>query len=531
MELFRLFGSVFIKDEEANKGLDQIDKKAETTGGKLGKLAGKAGKASLLIGTGMVTAGVAVLGFAKKTATAMDRVDKSSQKMGLSAKAFQEWDYILSQSGASIDSMGVGIKSMTLLMDDANSGGAKGTEMFDRLGLSIEDLNEMSREEAFETMIGALQGIESETERATLAAEVFGKAGMELMPLLNSDAEAIDNMKQQANELGLVMGDEAVKGGAGFTDAMDQLQRSVQGALFSALAPLLPVITGLIQEFVKIVPPLMEFIAPLAEKLIPVISTLAEALIPALMKVFEALLPIIDPLLAVFLMLVDTVLIPFVDLLVPIIDTLMPIFIDLFNKLLPVIQPILEVLMELVKGVLPFFVEYWAMLAPIMMPLIDIFLKLAKDLLPPIMGIIQILTRTVLPVFLTILEKVFKIIGPLIEGIASVVGGITKIASGAVSKVVSFIGGIFGGKKKAKGAAEGGRVTTSGDVWVGEEGLPELVSMNQGATITPLDKMGGGTNMVLERGALEGLILMDDYGVDRMFDRMRQNLVFKDAKI
>jgi phage-related minor tail protein len=66
MEIFRLFGSVFLQDTEAQKGLDELDKKGKTVGGRLGELATSAGKVALSLGAmgaaavaGMVVKGVA----------------------------------------------------------------------------------------------------------------------------------------------------------------------------------------------------------------------------------------------------------------------------------------------------------------------------------------------------------------------------------------------------------------------------------------------------------------------------------------
>lgn len=91
MELFRLFGSILIDDKEAIETLKKTDKKAKSTGEKFGDVAKKA----VGIGTAVVGAGTAVAGgltaMAKSTAGAGDRVDKLSQKIGLSREGFQEW--------------------------------------------------------------------------------------------------------------------------------------------------------------------------------------------------------------------------------------------------------------------------------------------------------------------------------------------------------------------------------------------------------------------------------------------------------
>ena len=122
MELFKLFGTILIDDKKAIEALNKTDKKASTVGGTLGKIAGGAAKVgTALVGAGTVAAG-ALIGIANKSAAAGDRVDKMSQKIGMSNKGFQEWDYILSQSGASIDSLGVGMKTMAAGIEKPTEG-------------------------------------------------------------------------------------------------------------------------------------------------------------------------------------------------------------------------------------------------------------------------------------------------------------------------------------------------------------------------------------------------------------------------
>lgn len=58
---------------------------------------------------------------ADETAAVGDEIDKNSQRLGLSKTAYQEWDYVLSQSGVDINSVQTGFKSMTNSIDDAKT--------------------------------------------------------------------------------------------------------------------------------------------------------------------------------------------------------------------------------------------------------------------------------------------------------------------------------------------------------------------------------------------------------------------------
>src|SRR5690554_2540421 len=100
MELFRVFGSFFIQGgDDAAKQIDNIDQKAEGVGGKLGSMIGTAAKWGAAIGAGALAAGTGLFATANKAAEATDRIDKMSQKLGMTREGFQSWDYVLSQNG------------------------------------------------------------------------------------------------------------------------------------------------------------------------------------------------------------------------------------------------------------------------------------------------------------------------------------------------------------------------------------------------------------------------------------------------
>ena len=215
-----------IDDQNAIKKLKNADKTARENAKSLDKVktaAVNVGKA-MVVGIGAAAATLTTMAF--KAAEATDRIDKMSQQLGLSRQGFQEWDYVLSQNGVSIDSMKGGMKTLTNMTDDLRKGTATATDAFGRLGISMEDLEGKTQEETFNMVVNSLQGVEDEAQRAAIANDLLGRSGADLAPLLNAGADSAENLKQQARDLGLVLSDEAIDSGVEFTDTMDTLKRS-----------------------------------------------------------------------------------------------------------------------------------------------------------------------------------------------------------------------------------------------------------------------------------------------------------------
>lgn len=240
MNLFNLAAALTLNADDYNKGLTDAEKSASSFGSRLKSGLGTAAKVGAAAIT-TVAAGATALGAAftkniAETAEYGDNIDKMSQKLGISAEAFQEWDFILQHSGSSIDAMKPAIKALSAAVES-------GSDAFEKLGMSQAEVAKMSSEQLFKKTVTALQGVENETERAALANKLFGKSGMELGALLNTTAEDTEAMREQVHELGGVMSDEAVKAAAAYQDSLQNLQTATDGLKRGFLEDFLPAVT------------------------------------------------------------------------------------------------------------------------------------------------------------------------------------------------------------------------------------------------------------------------------------------------
>ena len=174
-----------------------------------------------------------------------DHIDKQSQKMNMSAQAYQEWDAIMQHSGTSIDSMQMGMKTL------ANAA-ESGSDAFGLLGMSLEDVQRMSSEELFKATITALQNVESDTQRTYIAGQLLGRGATELGALLNTSAEDTEKMRQRVHELGGVMSDEAVKAAAAYQDSLQDMKTSMSGLTRGITSEFLPSFTEVMDGLTSI---------------------------------------------------------------------------------------------------------------------------------------------------------------------------------------------------------------------------------------------------------------------------------------
>lgn len=394
-----------------------------------------------------VATGKAFVGAAQDVAAYGDQVDKQSQRLGLSAQSYQELDYVLRIAGSSMDNMSAGMKTLTNQLDAAMNGSESAQAMFGALGLSMDDLANMSREDVFKNVIYGFQGMEDSAERAALANDLLGRSGQQLAPLFNMTAEETAGLIEQANEYGMVLDDTAVKASADFTDSMTTLKKTVEGVKNSMMSQFLPGLTqvtsglaavfagdesgiGQIESGLKNV---IDNITTLA----PQFFNLAQTLIMSLISGFAPMLPqLVSTVFSVLVQAITTVTTMLPEIMPQIIAGLQGVISALFEAL-PVIT---NGLFELITAVVNWLSE-GETVTELINGIVDLtslvcakFAELLPVLLPAIVKIIGEVVLT-----LTSPEN----IGKLVEATLLILVAIIEALINAVPELINFVIGVF----------------------------------------------------------------------------------------
>lgn len=220
--------------------------------------------------TGIVAAVAGIVNGIKQavdlTAQTADGIDKGAQRLSISRKAYQEWDHALKQSGGSIGDVNRGIRNMQLLLKaadpstmiteagDAMDGLAdKSVGMSDELKSAFNQLGLLDRvangelkttEDLMEATLLALAGFEgTEEERGIITRKLFGNNADGLNALLNSGVEGVQELLNEADDLGLVMSDDEIANAVAYGDAVANLQAELQALQTAFVADIIPVLT------------------------------------------------------------------------------------------------------------------------------------------------------------------------------------------------------------------------------------------------------------------------------------------------
>ena len=129
-------------------------------------------------GIASITDGVAALG---------DTIDKTSQQLGISTDALQEWQFAAGLAGASSQEMSNSLAKLQKNAFDAATGGKEMTENFEALGIDVNDaFGEVKDANTLMTeMADGFARLTNDTKKSALAQDLMGRAGKKLNPLLN----------------------------------------------------------------------------------------------------------------------------------------------------------------------------------------------------------------------------------------------------------------------------------------------------------------------------------------------------------
>ena len=250
MNVFDLDARIGLDTSEYNENLSKSEGSFLDFGAKIktgiGNVAKITASAVSAVASGVSKMTDSMVNSSMELANYGDNIDKASQKLGISAKGYQEWEAVMQHSGTSMESMTATFKTLANasqnLTDDQ-------VAAFEKLGMSIEEVGKMSAEDLFKETITRLQDMGESTERTALASTLLGRGAMEMGALLNTSSEDTQAMIDRVNELGGVMSDEAVKASALFNDNLQDMTTAIDGVKRGITAEFLPGLSQLMDGF------------------------------------------------------------------------------------------------------------------------------------------------------------------------------------------------------------------------------------------------------------------------------------------
>lgn len=193
---------------------------------------------------GVIFAAKQLAGFAKGAVDAAGAVWDMSQKTGVATEQLSVFLHMGRQAGVDTGAMEQGFVRLSKTLAGLQRGEAAAANAFESIGLSAEELKGLSLDQVMVKIANAIAKYQDGAGKTAVATEIFGKAGANLIPLLNDLAEGgFDRNREKLEKLGAVLSTEAAKAADEFGDALEDLKTSATATAAQIGSVFLPALT------------------------------------------------------------------------------------------------------------------------------------------------------------------------------------------------------------------------------------------------------------------------------------------------
>ena len=232
----------------------------------------------LSIAAGAAAAGM--VGMAVSAASTADDLLTMSRNTGFSVEELQKLQYAANLVDVSYETMTGSVQKLTKQM-------ASGNEAFSTLGISITNADGSMRSatDVWYEALEALGQVENETERDTLSMELFGKSAMEMSGIVDDGGAALKALGEEAEDAGIIMGQDAVENAGKFNDALDKLKATASASFAEAGATLAETLLPTLEKLIGVVSDVLSWFANLdgtTQTVILTVLALVAAISPVL---------------------------------------------------------------------------------------------------------------------------------------------------------------------------------------------------------------------------------------------------------
>lgn len=484
-------GSVKYKVELDDSSVEQQAEKTEKTiVSKLGGVVGKVG-AGLAAGAGAAAAGIAFAGkkvvdFANDVSSAGDEIDKMSQKIGISTDAYQEWAYVFERSGADVNNLQTGMKTLSGVITDAANGSDSAAKKLEAVGVSLEEINGLSQEDQLSLVISRLQEMGEGSERTAAATDLLGRSATDMAAVLNMTAEDTQALIDEAHNYGMVMSEEAVASSAAYQDSLTKLQGTLGGLKNSLVADLLPGLTQVVdgladvangstsledaidQGISAVVESLDKSLPDMIDRGVQIVTSVAEGIANNLPKILDAAGKIVGKILEGIIAVLPTLL-----------SAAVQIIASLAKYIIQNIPTLASAALEVVLGLVKFLIENGPQILQAGIELIGKLVAGLIQAIPKVAEGVQQIIQRIKNAFSDIDwgEVGRNIIEGIKNGLTSAAGKIADAAKGAARKALNAAKSFLGIESPSKVfRKEVGEMIPAGMAEGIEDGEPEVES-------------------------------------------------------
>ncbi|MCL4799016.1 MAG: phage tail tape measure protein [Burkholderiales bacterium] len=227
------------------RGLEGLEKRSKGLAGSFG-----AARTALAGFVGVLGAG-SLVAAARGVANLADETGKAAQRAGVTTEAFSALRFAADLSGVSAENLETALVRLSVNMLDTAKGTGEAKDAFAALGISVKDAQGVLKgsDTILAEVADRFQKMEDGAGKTAIATRLFGRAGADLIPLLNQGANGLEAMRAEAERLGIVIDTQTARAAEQFNDDLTRLGQRLEGLKLQLSRPLLLGLSELTSAF------------------------------------------------------------------------------------------------------------------------------------------------------------------------------------------------------------------------------------------------------------------------------------------
>lgn len=190
--------------------------------GNTARLAADMGKAQAIVGgafksmassmTSLVSVG-SIVALAKSSLELGNALSKASEKLGIGAEKLSAMKYAAELSDVSFEALQKGMKKFSQAIVEANAAGSDAATAFSVMGIATKDAHGKTKplDTLFAEVANKFSRMEDGAGKVSIAVALLGRAGMDMIPVLNKGAAGLAELEGEAKRLGATISDNTAK--------------------------------------------------------------------------------------------------------------------------------------------------------------------------------------------------------------------------------------------------------------------------------------------------------------------------------
>jgi hypothetical protein len=206
----------------------------------------------MLASIGSVGSVAGLFEMAHATAEAAEALHNTAIIAGVTVPQLQGLNYAAKQVGITTDQLSMGMARLNQHLANATLGHDKrSAALFAQMGISLRDASGhmKSANEILPQLMTAFQNTTNPALRTAAAMQLFGRAGVQMLPFLTMGSAKLDELTGKFSELGYSFSSNDLENLQKFNDSWKDMETSIGGLTSAIGADLAPVLGPMIEEF------------------------------------------------------------------------------------------------------------------------------------------------------------------------------------------------------------------------------------------------------------------------------------------